>query len=235
LNSHTKQISGSDSDFDSREFYARKAASYDAEMDSKSTHEVRRQVRELVDRYSRNGGAVLDFGCGTGGDVAGFLEQGRRVLAYDSSSEMLACLRRRYSEAVREDRVRAIGGELAGLYAGLSHFDPINVLVANFGVINHLPRLEAFADLVSQRLTALQVIILGVHNPLYLPDMGSRWWWRGLWAGRGEGVILCEGTAVRTRRYFLRTLIRTLSPVFQLRAAYGMTAPMRLLAFERAA
>jgi len=235
LSPHTRQISGSDADFDSREFYARKAASYDAEMDSHSSRKVRRQVKELVDRYCQDGGAVLDFGCGTGGDVAGFLEQGRRVLAYDSSSEMLAQLCSRYSEAVGEHCVLPISGELVDLYVGISHFDPIRAVVANFGVINHLPRLEAFADLVSQRLTCLQAIVLGVHNPLYLPDMGSRWWWRGLWAGRGEGVILCEGTAVRTRRYFLRTLIHTLSPVFQLRAAYGICAPMRLLAFERVA
>ncbi|MGC1459145.1 MAG: class I SAM-dependent methyltransferase [Steroidobacteraceae bacterium] len=235
MDPHTQQIDGPDSDFDSREFYARKASSYDAEMDSPSTRKVRLQVKDLVSRYSQDGGAVLDFGCGTGGDVASFLEQGRRVLAYDSSSEMLAQLRSRYREAVRERTVIPLGGELTDLYAQLAHFDPIRAVVANFGVINHLPHLGAFADLVSQRLTALQVVVLGVHNPLYLPDMGSRWWWRGLWAGRREGVILCEGTVVRTRRYFMRTLIQTLSPLFQLRAAYGLCAPMRLLAFERVA
>jgi SAM-dependent methyltransferase len=235
LNPHTPQLAGSDSDFDSREFYARKAAAYDAEMDSPSNRKVRRHVKDLVGRYSANGGAVLDFGCGTGGDVAGFLEQGRRVLAYDSSCEMLACLRRRYDEAVRNRRVLPIGGELAHMYAAISLFDPIRVVVANFGVINHLPRLEAFVELVTQRLPSLQAVVLGVHNPLYLPDMGSRWWWHGLWVGRREGIILCEGSAVKTRRYFLRTLIRLLSPTFRLRVANGLLTPMRLLAFERLA
>jgi SAM-dependent methyltransferase len=233
VNSHAQQIRASD--FDSRDFYASKADTYDAEMDTLSCRKVRRQVQQLVARFDQDDGAVLDFGCGTGGDVAGFLEQGRRVLAYDSSAEMLARLCSRYSEAVRDHRILPISGALADLYAGLAYFHPVRVLVANFGVINHLPHLAPFADLVSRRLPSLQAIVLGVHNPLYIPDMRSRWWWRGLWAGRGQGAILCDGNAVRTRRYFMRTLIHALAPCYQLSAAYGLGAPMRVLAFERVA
>jgi SAM-dependent methyltransferase len=220
--------------FDSREFYDARAASYDVTMDTKSNRRVRQRVQKLLVRYAPGAGAVLDFGCGTGGDVAAFLEQGRRVLAYDPSPGMLAQLCSRYVEAIRLQRVVPITGGLEDLNAGISGFEPVRAVVANFGSINHVPRLAIFTDLMA-RLTSLQAVILGVQNPLFLPDMRSRWWWRGLRAGRGQGAILCQSGAVTTRRYFVRTLAASMAPDFQLRASYDTWAPMRLLAFERVA
>lgn len=233
MNSRTQQTGRSEPHESSREFYDRTAASYDATMDTASNRKMRRRVTELLARYSPGAGAVLDFGCGTGADVAGFLDQGRRVLAYEPSSQMLARLRSRYGEAIRQQRVVPIGGELDELYAGIADFDPVRALVANFGVINHLPHLAIFTDLVTRRLTSLQAIILGVQNPNYIPDMARSWWWRGLWAGRSEGAIVRQGSSGSTRRYFLRTLTASLPPVFQLRASYATWSPMRLLAFEQ--
>ena len=211
------------------------AISYEASMDTESNWKVRRRLKELLTRFSRGTGAVLDFGCGTGADVAGFLEQGRRVLAYEPAPQMLARLRSRYAEAIREQRVVPIGGDLEDLYAGISDFDSVRALVANFGVINHLPDLAIFTDLVARRLTSVQVVILGVQNPIYLSDMAQSWWWRGVWGGRSQGAVLCHGGAGTTRRYFLRTLTAALAPTFQLRASSYTWAPIRLLAFERTA
>jgi SAM-dependent methyltransferase len=219
---------------DSQEFYDRAAASYDAAMQTAANRKVRRILNELLALHSPGTGAVLDFGCGTGADVAGFLDQGRRVLAYEPSSQMLARLRTRYDEAIRQHRVVPIGGDLAQLHAGISNFEPVRALVANFGVVNHLPSLAVLTDLASRRLTSLQAVILGVQNPHYLPDMRMSWWWRGLWAGRREGAIRCEGGAGSTHRYFIRTLTASLAPIFRLRASYGTWSPIRLLAFERA-
>ena len=235
MDPRTREGGGADADFDSRAFFDRAAASYDDTMDTASNRQLRQRVRELLAQYSPGTGAVLDFGCGTGADVAGFLDQGRRVLAYEPSSQMLARLRSRYGDAVRAQRVVPVSGEWADLYAGLADFDPIRAVVANFGVINHLPQLAIFTDLVVSRLPSLQAVILGVQNPHYIRDMGHGWWWRGLWAGRGQGAVLCEGSAVKTRRYFIRTLIAALAPVFQLRASSYAWAPMRVLAFERVA
>jgi hypothetical protein len=47
-------------------------------MTTEVNREVRRRVTDLLARYSQVDGAVRDFGCGTGADVAGLLKQGRR-------------------------------------------------------------------------------------------------------------------------------------------------------------
>jgi SAM-dependent methyltransferase len=220
---------------DAREFYNQAAANYDAGMTSASISASRLRFQELVSKHAPGAGIVLDFGCGTGVDASAFVERGRRVLAYDPSEAMLDRLRERCAPAIKEGRILPVGGELANLHAALSKFAPLQAVVANFGVLNLLPDLTAFVDLVTSRLPTVQSVILGVQNPFYLPDMRAGWWWRGLWRGWKAGTIVCDATAVPTRRYFIGTLASALAPRFRLCDALDFWTPMRLLAFVRAA
>jgi hypothetical protein len=127
-----------------------------------------------------------------------------------------------------------VSGGLENLYAALPSFADLGAVVANFGVINHLSDLAQFTDLVTVRLPRVQLIILGVQNPFYFHDLRNGWWWRGLRRGWKTGAILCDASAIPTRRYFARTLAAALAPAFRQRAAETL-GPMRLLAFARSA
>jgi hypothetical protein len=147
---------------------------------------------------------------------------------------MLDRLRDRCAASVANGRVLPVSGDLENLYAALPSFGDLAAVVANFGVVNLLPDLAQFTDLVAVRLPRVQAIILGVQNPLYLRDLRTGWWWRGLRRGWKTGAIYCDVSAIPTRRYFARTLAAALAPAFRQRAAETW-GPMRLLAFVRSA
>ncbi|MEI9974798.1 MAG: methyltransferase domain-containing protein [Ignavibacteriota bacterium] len=56
---------------------------------------VRQAFQDLVRRYTKASGLVLDFGCGTGLDALEYARAGYRVLAYDNSPGMVSQLRLR--------------------------------------------------------------------------------------------------------------------------------------------
>ena len=177
---------------------------------------------------------MLDFGSGTGTDALGFAAQGRRVLAYDPSDGMLGKLRERCAAAALNGRIVAVGGDIANLDDALLQFGPIQAVVSNFAVINLLPELSDFSTLVMRRMPTVRIVILGVQNPFYLPDLGNVWWWRGLLKGRGTGAIPCDLPPIGARRYFMGTLRDALAPDFRLQEVHQRWAPIRVLAFERA-
>jgi len=217
-----------------RNFYDQAAQSYDADTTGAFVSATRQRIQDLLSKHAPQPGAVLDFGCGTGIDAAGFAERGWRVLAYDPSEGMLDRLRDRCAASVANGRVLPVSGGLENLYAALPSFADLGAVVANFGVINHLSDLAQFTDLVTVRLPRVQLIILGVQNPFYFHDLRNGWWWRGLRRGWKTGAILCDASAIPTRRYFARTLAAALAPAFRQRAAETL-GPMRLLAFARSA
>jgi SAM-dependent methyltransferase len=218
-----------------REVFNGAAATYDAEMATSATQDVRLRVEQMVARHAPGMGAVLDFGCGTGADTTRLAERGRRVLAYDLSEGMLERLRERCATPIAEGRVVAVAGEMEDLYRALPAFGSVQTVVANFAVLNLLPDLSAFRELVTRRLPAVQAVILGVQNPFYLPDLRAGWWWRGMWKGRRAGEIVCDAGRLTTRRYYNRTLVAAFAPDFKLQETHGAWAPIRLLAFVRTA
>jgi len=220
---------------DAREVFNQAAATYDAEMATRATQAVRLRVEQMVARHAPGTGAVLDFGCGTGGDTVRLAERGHRVLAYDVSEGMLERLRERCATPIAQGRVVAVAGEMDDLYRALAAFGSVRTVLANFAVLNLLPDLSAFRELVTTRLPAVQAVILGVQNPFYLPDLRAGWWWRGMWKGRKVGEIVCDASRLTTRRYYTGTLVAALAPAFRLQETHGAWAPMRLLAFVRTA
>jgi hypothetical protein len=88
---------------------------------------------------------------------------------------MLARFRERHGEPIRQHRVTPVGGDLGNLDTAISKLELIRAVVANFGLLNLLSDLAPFTDLVMRRLTSLQVVVLGVQSPFYLPDMPSTW------------------------------------------------------------
>ena len=218
-----------------REVFNQAAATYDAEMATRATQAVRLRVEQMVARHAPGAVAVLDFGCGTGGDTVRLADRGLRVLAYDVSEGMLERLQERCATPIAAGRVVAVAGDIDDLYRALAAFGSVQAVVANFAVLNLLPDLSAFRELVINRLPAVQAIILGVQNPFYLPDLRAGWWWRGMWKGRRTGEIVCDASRLTTRRYYIGTLAAALAPAFRLHETHGTWAAIRLLAFVRSA
>lgn len=103
--------------------YERHSARYDADRGT-----VLRE-REWLDAFlghAREGGTILDIGCGTGEPIARYLvERGYRVLGVDSSPSMIAFCRARFPDAewiVGDMRVLRLGRRFAGVLAWDSFF-----------------------------------------------------------------------------------------------------------------
>lgn len=103
--------------------YERQAKRFDAER-SKSLHE-----RPWLDRFLapiRDGGRILDLGCGGGDPIAGYLiEQGFDVVGLDASSEMVALARARYPDGewvLGDMRTLDLPGGFDGVIAWNSFF-----------------------------------------------------------------------------------------------------------------
>lgn len=72
------------------EAFSRAAISYDHDFgDLPGVAELRRRVLHLVRRYVPVGSRILEIGCGTGADARALAAMGYRVLATDTSEEML--------------------------------------------------------------------------------------------------------------------------------------------------
>jgi SAM-dependent methyltransferase len=155
-------------------------------------------------------GTILDFGCGTGTDVAWYAEHGYRTVAYDISSAMLGILRVRCAEAIAEGAViPVVPGDFSDLEATLQKMPPLAAIAGDFAVLNHVEDLAPLFASLSHYLAPGAPLIASVLNPWYRGDMRQGWWWRGLLGSLRSGAIVLRGD-VTTYRHFLQTIRRML-------------------------
>jgi len=111
--------------------YSELARSYDAALGLNSFASTRQAFEELVRRYGIRFGSAADVGCGTG-LFARYLSRccKARVFGVDRSPEMLIEARRN----CRDDGVRFLTQDIRCL--ALPH--PVDLVTANFDVVNHL-------------------------------------------------------------------------------------------------
>jgi len=122
------------------------ASTYDCVAESALGAELRRRVHAVLNDRIEPADRVVDLGCGSGLDAAWIAPQVRSVQAFDSSADMVARTR---------DRCRDFANVSVD-HAGVSELEidrPVNVVLANFGVINCVGDLAAFAP----RLRAMLV------------------------------------------------------------------------------
>jgi ubiquinone/menaquinone biosynthesis C-methylase UbiE len=175
----------------------------------------------------RPGDRTLEIGCGTGIDACFLAKRGVRVLACDSSSQMIAVATRRIQEHGLQKLVqpRVLRAEDIATLPTNELFDGA---FSNFGALNCVGDLRsmshALARLLKPRATAL------------LCWMGAYCAWETIWyLAHGkrqkalrrlnrEGVTaqLADGASVRVHYPTVRALARAFAPEFRLQSVKGI-------------
>ena len=192
-------------------YYDRTAEVYDSQVDGqRENRTIRTAFRTRVAMLAGPGGTILDFGCGTGTDAAWYAEHGHHVVAYDISSAMLQVLRDRCAAAIARGAIDPVAaGDFDALESMLRRSSPLDVIAANFAVLNHIEDLRPVLASLAYHLAPGAPLVASIMNPWYRGDMRRWWWWRGLFASLRTAAIVVRGD-VTTYRYFLRSIVHML-------------------------
>jgi ubiquinone/menaquinone biosynthesis C-methylase UbiE len=182
--------------------------------------------RELGKAF-RPGDRVLEIGCGTGVDACFLAERGIKVLACDSSPQMIAVAARRVKETGQHESVhpRLLAAEDIAI---LRHSNSFDGAFSNFGALNCVQDLRRLAKDLS--------ILLRPGATALLCWMGRCCLWEITWylaqgkPGKalrrfhreGATAQLAEGASVRVFYPSVRLLAQTFAPEFQLKSVKGI-------------
>ena len=197
-------------------YYDRIANEYDDQVDGLAINRAMREAfRVHVSELAGPSGRILDFGCGTGTDAEWYAEKGHQVVAYDISPGMVNVLRARCSGAIAAGRITPLVGSSSDFEHAMRGRRSVDVVAANFGVLNHVHDLQSILVLLASHLRPGGALVASLLNPLYRGQMSWRGWLRtqAMWAWRGAVTLRGE---VTTHRLYLHTLRRRVRPVLEL-------------------
>jgi ubiquinone/menaquinone biosynthesis C-methylase UbiE len=204
------------------------AERYDDTFTSSSIGQAqRRAVWKELARTFHAGDRTLEIGCGTGVDACFLANRGVRVVACDSSSQMVAVTARRVQEGGLQKLVHPILLHAEGVSAIAANplFDGA---FSNFGVLNCIENLREFADGLARLLAPGASVVLCWMGPCCAWEM--IWYFangkrdkalRRLKQG-GVTARIADGAFVRVRYPSLRELSRAFAPDFRLKSVKGI-------------
>jgi 2-polyprenyl-3-methyl-5-hydroxy-6-metoxy-1,4-benzoquinol methylase len=170
-------------------FYDRIAGEYEQQLGGPSDLWVRAAFWEFVEARLSPRRTILDFGCGTGHDAVHYASRGHRVLAYDNSAGMVDELRRKHLEQVARGEIDAWSCPYEDVASTLHSRAPIHAVTANFAVVNHLPDVDAWLQMLAGSTTPDSRVFVSSLNACYLPELRRpAFWMRFLRYGREPGV-----------------------------------------------
>ena len=187
----------------------------------------RRAVWRELSRIFRAGDRTLEIGCGTGIDACFLANRGVRVVACDSSSQMVAITVRRVHQSglqnlvhpflLRAERVSEIGAH--PLFDGA---------FSNFGALNCIENLREFATGLARLLKPGASVVLCWMGPYCLWEMvwyfakGKRDKAFRRLKRNGVTAQIALGACVRVQYPSLHELSRAFAPDFQLKSVTGI-------------
>ncbi len=219
-----------ETEFDASPFDAI-APTYDATFtDSPVGQAQRSAVWTELQKAFHPGDQVLEIGCGTGVDACFLAEHGIRVLACDSSPEMIRVAAERVDD--RSPCFENASVELRTWRAEeIASLDPgrtFDGAFSNFGALNCVHDLEHFAQQLGPRLRPAASVLLCLMGPCCLWEFA---WFlacgrparamRRLWK---TGVTARVGDNGLVRVYYpaICTIVRAFAPHFRLRKVKGI-------------
>ncbi len=208
------------------------AARYDETFTSSKIGQAQRTAvwKELAKAFNP-GDLTLEIGCGTGVDACFLAGRAVRVIACDSSSQMIDVTMRRVQEKGLQKLVTPVvlrAEDISTLSGTLSGKELFDGAFSNFGVLN------CVGDL--RRLAVDLAALLKPGATALLCWMGPCCMWEMVWyLTRGQpakafrrlhrdGVSakLADGAFVRVRYPSVSLLSRTFAPEFRLKAVKGI-------------
>jgi ubiquinone/menaquinone biosynthesis C-methylase UbiE len=175
------------------------AGTYDATF---TDTQVGRALREIVwsrlQQLFRPSQRILELGCGTGQDAVWLARSGMKVVATDSSSQMIQMARRKSRMANCQEGIefRCIAMEDIGSFADGEFFDGV---LSNFGAVNCVQDLQKLVADVAGRLApgaALLWVVMGRHAPWEWSWYLLRGQWRKAWRRLRPGGIKWHGVTL---------------------------------------
>ena len=197
-------------------YYDVTAPAYDAQVDGLAENRaLRAAFRARVSALAGPTGTLLDFGCGTGSDAHWYATRGHEVIAYDISAGMVGELRARCADHIAAGRIIPVVGSLEELERILRARPPLDVVAANFAVLNHYEAFDRLLRTLAGHLRPGGALVASLLNPLYTGDMSRRGWWKRQLTSWWRGRATNRG-AVTTHRHYLHAVRRMASPHFAL-------------------
>jgi SAM-dependent methyltransferase len=189
-----------------------------------SDRRARAAFQNLVLRVAPPGGALFDFGSGTGMDARFYAEQGFTVAAYDVDPEMCEFFAEHCRDFIASGRVSLDRGDYRDFLAR-ARGGGIDLVTSNFAPLNLIADLqELFATF--HRLTAPGGRVLAsVLSPYFVGDLKYGWWWRNslrLWR---DGHYSLRGAQAPIIRRRLSDFAAQSEPYFTLKRVYRGLPP----------
>jgi len=175
------------------------AGTYDATFtDTKVGRALREIVWSRLEQVFRPSQRILELGCGTGEDAVRLASSGVRVVATDSSSQMIQMARRKARIGNCQERIefRCLAMEAIGSFAEGDVFDGV---LSNFGAVNCVQDLQALVADVAERLAPgapLLWVVMGRHAPWEWLWYLMRGRWRKAWRRLRPGGIKWRGLTI---------------------------------------
>jgi SAM-dependent methyltransferase len=191
---------------------------------------LRRRTHAAFARRFLPGARVLEIGCGTGLDTRFLVSRGVRVVACDSSEEMVSRSLRRLAHEGLQDRATVLPCSLQDVSVFLdalaepAGFDGI---LSNFGALNCVEHLAPLGALARRYLRPGGVVMLGVMGrscaveSLYLTATG-RSGPAGRRRGGGAVAVRVAGIDVPTFYHRISDLRAALGPDLRLETIEGI-------------
>jgi SAM-dependent methyltransferase len=195
-----------------------------------SDRRARAAFQDLVLRLAPPGGALFEFGSGTGMDARFYAEHGLTVAAYDVDPEMCEFFAAHCRNLIDSGRVSLDRGEYRDFLDSRSAggIGSIDLVTSNFAPLNLIANLrELFAKFHALTRPGGRVLA-SVLSPYFLGDLKYAWWWRNslrLWR---DGHYAVPGAQVPIVRRRLADFAAQSAPYFTLKRIYrGLPASTR--------
>ncbi len=199
--------------------FDRHATTYDQVAESVLGTELRNRVRHVAGPLVNCTTTAADLGCGSGIDAAWLGERVRSVRAVDASTVMVEQTKQRCSSL---PNVTVVAADIAGLQLD----EPVEFVLANFGVVNCVGDLRRFGERLAAMLTPgghAVIVTMARWCPIELA-IGLTTLNRGLVMRRARGAAYGN---LSLRYVSARRLAAELGPRFEVQhaEALGLVLP----------
>lgn len=187
----------------------------------------RAAVWRVLEKTFQSGNGILEIGCGTGVDACFLAERGVRVLACDSSSQMIEIAARRVLEKKLQRLVQplALAAEELSSLPGEATFDGA---FSNFGPLNCINNIQRFARDLGVRVKPGGIALLCWIGPFCLWETV---WYLALGNRRkafrrlnrdGVSARIGDGAFVQVHYPTVRQIATIFAPEFRLKSIRGI-------------